>query len=187
MIVETIFSTLDPIGQPNFAPMGVILMDDAMTIRPYRDTQTCRNILSTRYGVVNISDDVLAYVQSGLYHTVLPHVKAQMIPGVVFLGACSWREVEVIEDDGSPERAEFHCRELYRGWNRDFLGFCRARNAVIEAAILATRIHLHDKDILMSELEKFRLIVEKTGDDKEKEAFSLVRDYVNRQMNNDRD
>src|ERR1035437_698222 len=139
MIIETIFSTLDSSGQPNFAPMGISLGEGEIIVRPFRNTQTCRNLLATGYGVVNLTDDVLAFVQSALYDVVLPHFKAHLVPGIVFQGTCSWREVEIIAESGSLDRSEVRCRVIYRGWQSDFLGFCRARNAVIEATILATR------------------------------------------------
>ena len=74
MILETIVSTLDTTGSPNFAPMGVIWDEDYVTIRPYRNTSTYRNLLGSGAGVVNVTDDVLAYVQCGLYKTALPYI-----------------------------------------------------------------------------------------------------------------
>ena len=62
MIIETIFSTVDERGQPNFAPMGVVWGEEELAVRPFRQTQTCRNLLATGYGVVNLTDDVLAFV-----------------------------------------------------------------------------------------------------------------------------
>lgn len=178
MIIETILSTLDETGRPNFAPMGVLWEEEFATVRPYRGTRTCRNLIATGYGVVNLTDDVLAYVQCGLYEAVLPHFQARVVPGVVFEGCCSWREIEVISRNGSDERAELRCRVLHEGRKKDFLGFCRAGNAVIEAAISATRLHLYDRKTLAEELAHYRTVVEKTGDAAQKRAFQMVEDYV---------
>jgi hypothetical protein len=185
MIIETIVSTLDETGRPNFAPMGVLWDEEFATVRAYRDTRTCRNLMSTGYGVVNISDNVLAYVQCGLYDAVLPHFQARVVPGVVFDGCCSWREIEVIARNGSEERAELRCRVLHEGRQRDFLGFCRAGNAVIEAVILATRLHLYDRQTLMQELVHYRTVVEKTGDATQKRAFQMVEDYIEKRRSDD--
>ena len=178
MIVETIFSTLDETSRPNFAPMGILWDEKFATVRPFRDSRTCRNLMATGYGVVNVSDNVLAYVQSGLYDAVLPHFPSRIVPGVVFDGCCWWREIEVISRGGSEERAELRCRVLYDGRQKDFLGFCRASNAVIEATILATRLHLYDRKRLVEELIHYRTIVERTGDVAEKQAFQMVEDYI---------
>lgn len=178
MIVETIFSTLDAGGNPNFAPMGLVWGDEFVTVRPFRNTQTCHNLLSSGYGVANLADDVLAYVKCGLYEAVLPYFPAQVVPGVVFRGACSWREVAVVSQGGSDDRAELRCRVLHKGRQKDFLGFCRASNAVIEATIMATRLAFFDQQTVAEKLIYYGEIVEKTGDETEIQAFKLVHDYI---------
>jgi uncharacterized protein len=178
MIIETIFSTLDNDGRPNFAPMGIEWGEEFVTVRPFRNTNTCRNLLSTGYGVANLSDDALAYVRCALYDAVLPYFPAKVLPGVVFEGACSWREMKLISQTGAGDRAELCCRVLYEGRQRDFLGFCRAGSAVIEAAILATRLNLHDPHLAAERLIHYGEIIEKTGSDSDKQAFRLVHEYV---------
>jgi uncharacterized protein len=178
MIVETIFSTIDEKETPNFAPMGIVWGEENVLVRPYRSTQTCHNLRTNGYGVANLSDSVLAFVQSGLYGAVLPSFPATAMPGVVFREACSWLELAVISQGGSDERAEFQCRILHKGRQRDFLGFCRAGNAVIEAAILATRISLYDQKRALDDLNHYMKIVEKTGGEADKQAIQLVYDYI---------
>lgn len=180
MIIEAIFSTVDERGQPNFAPMGVVWGEEELVVRPFRQTQTCRNLLATGHGVVNLTDDVLAFVQSALYDAVLPHFPASAVPGVVFRGACSWRELAVVTAAGTAERAEVRCRVVSKGWQRDFLGFNRAKGAVIEATILATRLHLHDRETVLEELRRYEEIVRKTGSDTERVAFERVYEFVRR-------
>jgi len=72
------------------------------------------------------------------------------------------------------------CRVVGRGWRRDFLGFNRARGAIIEAAILATRLHLHDPATVAEALDRYETIVEKTGDGIEMTAFEMIREFVRR-------
>lgn len=180
MIVETIFSTIDKNGKPNFAPMGISWGDVFLTVRPYRNTRTCRNLLSSGYGVANITDDVIAFVQTALGNVELPHFPAEKIPGVVYEDACLWRELEVVDRDGRDDRAELRCRVLHAGRRRDFLGFRRAGSAVIEAAILATRVDLYGRKAVSEKLPQYSEIVEKTGGEKEREAMRLVRQYIQR-------
>ena len=178
MIVETIFSTLNESGKPNFAPMGIEWGEEYITVRPFRNTRTYRNLISSGHGVANLSGDVLAYVRCCLYKEVLPYFPAEIIPGVVFQGVCSWREMEVITQEESGDRADVQCRVLHKGWRKDFLGFCRAANAVIEATILATRLFLYDQRVVEEKLNHYMKIVEKTGNNEEKRAFQMVREYV---------
>ena len=178
MIIETIFSTLDENGKPNFAPMGLVWGEEYITVRPFRNTHTYRNLISSGYGVANLCDDVLAFVRCGLYKEILPNFPAKLIPGAVFEQTCSWREVEVISKDESDERASVQCRVLHEGRQKDFLGFCRAANAVIEATILASRLFLLDPMEVEEKLDLYMRIIEKTGDNKEKNAFNMVREYA---------
>jgi uncharacterized protein len=178
MIIETIFSTIDETGAPNFAPMGLVWGEEYSTVRPFRSSRTYRNLISSGYGVANLTDDVLAYVQCGLYDAVLPNFPAKAAPGIVFEGVCSWRELAVISCEGSQERAEVRCRILHEGRQKEFLGFCRAANAVLEAIILATRVRFYDPKTVAEKLAWYREIVEKTGDANEKRAFQLVHDYI---------
>jgi uncharacterized protein len=184
MILETIVSTLDESGAPNFAPMGVTPGPDSIVVRPFRNTQTYRNLIAHGYGVVNCTDNVLAFVQSGLYNAVLPNFPAKTVQGVVFQEACSWLEIAVISQGGSEDRAEFQCRVLYKGLQKEF-HFCRASNAVIEATILATRLKFFTADDINRRMIQFREIVEKTGGDAEKKAFQLVQDYIQKRRSDD--
>ena len=186
MIIETIFSTVDEAGQPNFAPMGVIWGEEELTVRPFRQSRTCHNLLATGHGVANLTDDALAFVQSGLYHAVLPHFPASTVPGVVFQEACSWRELVVVDVTCTAERAEVRCQVVCKGRQRDFLGFNRARGVIVEAAILATRLHLHDSVSVADALDRYEVIVNKTGDEAEKTAFEGIREFV-RRWSSDRD
>lgn len=180
MIIETIFSTLDASGWPNFAPMGVVWGEEEITVRPFRNTRTCHNLLATGYGVANVTDDVLAFVESALYDAALPHFPAAMVPGVVLQGACYWRELEVMAVGGDEVRAEVRCRVVGRGRQRDFLGFNRAAAAVLEGTILATRLHLCSPAAAWSDLRRYEEIVCKTGGETERAAFERVCDFVRR-------
>jgi len=178
LIVETIFSTLDGKGTPNFAPMGVVWGEKHVVVRPFRATQTYRNLLLSGCGVANLSDDVLAFVKCGLFGALLPHFPAARVQGAVFSQCCSWVELVVLEQGGSEDRAEFKCRIEYWGRRRDFIGFCRAGGAVLEAAILATRLALCDRGKVNESLDLYKRIVDKTGDRREKEAMLLVQNYI---------
>lgn len=178
IIIETIFSTLDESGHPNFAPMGIVWADDIVTVRPFRNTDTCRNLLSTGCGVANITDDVLAYARCALKGDILPYFPARKVPGVVFKETCAWRELEVISQGGCEDRAEVQCRVLHSEKQKDFLGFCRAANAVIEAIILATRLPFYDRKIVDEKMVGFTEIVDKTGGATEKKALQVVQDFI---------
>jgi len=180
MIIETIFSTVNASGRPNFAPMGIGWGEKTMTVRPFRDTTTYRNLLETSCGVVNVTDNALSFARTALSDAQLPHFPADHVRGVVLNEVCIWRELEVLSVGGEVERADVRCRVVGQGRLRDFLGFNRARNAIIEAAILATRLHLHSAADVGSALRRYDEIVCKTGDEQEQEAMQYVQDYIAR-------
>jgi hypothetical protein len=113
-----------------------------------------------------------------LFDAILPYFPASAVPGVVFQGCCSWLELAVVNHSGFDERAEFQCRIKHKGHQRDFLGFCRASNAVIEAAILATRLAYYDRKKASEDLNHYMKIVENTGGETDKKAIRLIHDYV---------
>jgi hypothetical protein len=102
------------------------------------------------------------------------------VRGVVLEAACSWREVEVRTLDATPPRARIVTRVVHRGMRREFLGFNRARHAVLEAAILATRTHLLPAEQIRADFARLQVIVDKTAGPREREAMALLTDYVRR-------
>ncbi|HEY9449122.1 MAG TPA: DUF447 domain-containing protein [Gemmatimonadaceae bacterium] len=182
MIIETIVTSTDPHGTVNFAPMGVEWGEDVIVIKPFLDTTTFANIRDTRVAVVNLTDDVLLFARAALSDPTFPAHPADRVRGVVLDAATSWREVEVLTIDDTPPRSRIEARVVHRGFQREFLGFNRARHAVLEAAILATRTHLLPAPQVRDDLEKLRVIVEKTAGDREREAMDLVTGYVREKL-----
>ena len=107
-----------------------------------------------------------------------PSFPAEVVRGVVLEAACSWREVEVVSVDDTPPRSRIETRVVHRGFRREFLGFNRARHAVLEATILATRTHLLPGEQIREELARLQVIVDKTAGSREQEAMAFVTEYV---------
>ena len=187
MIIESIVTTLDPAGQPNFAAMGVVWDDASITIRPFRSTRTYRNLVASGQAVVNVTDDVLDFARSALTHEPLPWVPARHVRGAVLRDACHWREVEVEAvvppeaTDRGAGRADVVTRVVGRGEARPFAGLCRAKHAVVEASILASRLRRLPREAVQAELDRLDVLVEKTGGAREREAMAFVHAWIARQ------
>jgi hypothetical protein len=80
--------------------------------------------------------------------------------------------------DDAPPRSRIETRVVHQGIRREFLGFNRARHAVLEAAILATRTHLIPADEIRSEYARLQVIVDKTAGPREREAMAMLTEYV---------
>ena len=78
----------------------------------------------------------------------------------------------------APPRSRIVCRVVHHGTRREFLGFNRARHAVLEAAILATRTHLLPAAEIASELARLQIIVDKTAGPRERDAMAFVTGHV---------
>ena len=178
MIIESILTTLDAGGAVNFAPMGVEWGEEEIVLKPFLETTTFRNLQATGAAVVNLTDDVMLFAQGAISNAQFPAVPATVVRGVVLEAACSWREVRVRSLDATPPRARVVTGVVHRGVRREFLGFNRARNAVLEAAILATRTHLLPPDQIRDEFARLQVIVDKTAGPREREAMALLTDYV---------
>ena len=178
MIVESIVTSVDADGAVNCAPMGVEWGDDTIVLKPFLETATYRNVVATRTAVVNLVDDVRIFARAAISHPVYPTVPAEVVKGVVLAECCSWREVQAKTIDSTPPRSRIETTVVHRGTRREFIGFNRARHAVLETAIYATRLHLLPREFIESELERLQVIVDKTAGPDEHEAMALLSDYI---------
>ena len=178
MIIESILTTLDALGTANFAPMGVEWGEREIVIKPFVETTTFHNLRDTGAAVVNLTDDAMLFARGAISTARFPTLPAAVVPGVVLEAACSWREVEVRSLDATPPRARIVTAVAHQGFRREFLGFNRARHAVLEAAILATRTHLLPAGQIRDEFARLQVIVDKTAGPREREAMALLTEYV---------
>jgi uncharacterized protein len=177
-IVETVTTTTNPDGTINCAAMGVEWSDEIIVIKPFPTTRTLRNLRATGAAVVNLVDDILLFTQAALGDPQPPTRPAVAIDGAVLTDACSWREVVVETIDDSGPRARVTTRVVERGIGREFLGFNRARHAVLEASIIASRARLMPAAEIRAELERLQVLVDKTAGPREREAMEFVRRHV---------
>jgi hypothetical protein len=177
-ILETVVTTINPDGSVNCGAMGVEWGERRIVIKPYRGTRTLRNLRATRAAVVNLTDDVLLFSQAALGDPHPATGPASRVEGAVLDDACSWREVRIEAiDDGEP-RARVSTVVVGGGTGREFLGLNRARHAVLEASILASRARLLDAAAIRAELRRLQVLVDKTAGPREREAMAYVTGHV---------
>ena len=178
MIVEGIITTRDADGPVNFAPMGLEWGEERLVLKPFLETTTFRNVTASGCAVFNLVDDVLLFAQAAIGSPQFPWRPAERVEGAVLEAACSWYELEVEAVDATPPRSRIDARVVYRGRGREFIGFNRAKHAVLEAAILATRVHLLPSAQIKEDLDRLEVLVEKTAGPRERDAWDLLRHYV---------
>jgi uncharacterized protein len=182
MILEGIVTTTNPDGSVNISPMGPIV--DAgitrLTLRPFQTATTFQNLVRTRQGVFHVTDDVelLARAAVDRLETVPPLARALSVEGWILADACRWFAFEIRALDVSEPRARLEAEVVDSGRIRDFLGLNRAKHAVVEAAILATRTSFLAADEIMADMRRLAVLVEKTGGPAEQRAFAFLEDYI---------
>jgi hypothetical protein len=182
VIVETIVTTLGADGSVNCAPMGVEWGEELIVLKPFLETATYRNVLATGAAVVNLVDDARVFARAAISNPDYPTIPAEVVRGVVLSDCCSWRELTVRSIDSTPPRSRIETSVVHRGVRREFIGFNRARHAVLEAAIYATRLHLLEREFLESEMARLQVIVDKTAGPDEREAMALLTEHVRKTL-----
>jgi uncharacterized protein len=178
MILEALVTTTDADGAPHLAPMGPRVSSDfaRFTLRPFPTSNTYRNLLRHGEGVLHVTDDALLLAKAAIGAVgEMPQVRtAERVRGFVLADCCRFFEFRVRSIDDSSERVSIDAEVVHAGRVRDFFGFNRAKHAVVEAAILATRLHLLPLAEVAGEFAKFRVIVGKTGGPNEHAAMDLL-------------
>ena len=185
MILEGIVTTLNDAGALNVAPMGPAIDPDLsmarFVLRPFQASTTYQNLKTRAEGVFHVTDDVLLLAQTaiGLAPFPAPATRpADVITGQILTDACRYYEFRVIELDDREERAAIVVETVAEGRLRDFFGFNRAKHAVVEAAILATRAEWLPVDEMVADFRKLGVLVDKTGGPRERAAFSLLHKHL---------
>lgn len=177
MILEGVVTTLNEDNSINVAPMGPEVEDDSLIFKPFSSSTTYSNLKRHPRGVFHVTDDVLLIAQAAIGH-VEPELETIPSFDVARLkDTYRWTAFTVAEADWG-ERARLRTTTVESGQVRDFFGLNRAKHAVLEATILATRVHMLDHDDILQQLELLRPLVEKTAGPNEQEAFAVIEDYI---------
>ena len=175
MIFETIVTTVDVHGAVHIAPMGVRDENGVVILAPFRPSKTLENILATGVAVQNFCDDVRVFAGcvSGL-KSDWPTLPASKIPcqRLAQTLAHSELQLEKIEDDAV--RPRLYCARVHDEHHGDFRGFVRAQSAVLEGAILISRLHMLPTEKIDAEWEYLSIAIDKTAGPNEREAWAWL-------------
>ncbi|MBY0528371.1 MAG: DUF447 family protein [Gemmataceae bacterium] len=184
MILEGIVTTVAAAGDVNIAPMGPCVESDMrrFLLRPFNTSQTYRNLKAHGEGVLHVTDDVLLLAKAALRRPDPPPelVPATRVRGLVLRDCCRYFEFRVASLDDRDERVRIEVEVIHTAHVREFFGFNRAKHAVVEAAILATRTDFLPLEEIEADYRKLAVIVAKTGGPAEQEAFDFLRAHVRR-------
>lgn len=174
MIRETIVTTVSPAGRVHIAPMGCREEDGCVVLAPFKPSTTLDNVLAGGCAVVNCVDDVRIFAGCLSGRRNWPTLPAQRVAGVRLAAALAHEELrlERVEEDGL--RPRLLCRVVHSGNHGPFRGFNRAQAAVIEAAILVSRLGMLAAEKIDAELAYLAIAVDKTAGPAEHEAWGWL-------------
>jgi uncharacterized protein len=182
MILEAIVTTLNDDGSVNIAPMGpqVDAPMHSFVLRPYQTSTTYQNLKRTGEGVLHVTDDVELLARAAIGPLTPPPevAPAHGVAGFRLADCCRWYSFRVRSLDDSQPRTTIAADVVASGRVRDFFGFNRAKHAVLEAAILATRIGLLPAEEIRGEFKRLKIVVEKTAGDQERRAFQILEAHL---------
>lgn len=182
-ISEVIVTTKSGAGAPNAAPIGLITSrtepgDLNYSVTLYRGSQTLVNVLETRTLAANVTDDVVVFVTAAFEAVraadftdfeAMPVVK-EANAWIVFSVTSAEEHAEYVRFLLQPERAKIN-RKAVTAINR-------GRNAVLEAAIIATRIDRTEderaREEMREQVKKYKELVMKCGGPREQAAMRIL-------------
>jgi hypothetical protein len=178
MIYETIITSIDEAGKPHVTPFGVRHEgegdDMRIVISPYKPSTTLNNILSTKCAILNLTDDVRVFAGALTKRQAWQLLETTQVKGFRLadcLAHCELSLVEVREDE---KRPTLIMKKIADFFHKPFRGFNRAQAAVIELAVLASRLHMLPREKIETELQYLKIAIDKTAGPREMEAWAWL-------------
>jgi len=178
MIRETIVTTVGAEGRVHLAPLGIIAESDGFILAPFRPSTTLENLRVVPFAVANYTDDVQIFAGCLTGRRDWPVTASEKIPVARLAAALAHAELAVVRVSEDQQRPRFHCRVVHRVSHAPFEGLNRAKAAVIEAAILASRLDFLAQEKIEREIEYLRIAVEKTAGAAEQEAWGWLMEKI---------
>ena len=184
VIFETVVSTVAPDGTPHVAPMGVRYgrseAGNDVILMPFKPSTTLANIVASGHAVLNIVTDTRVFAGSVTGRRAWPLQPAEHIKGVRLACALNHVELKLAELQDDPQRPVLRMARVFEVGHALYSGFNRAQAAVVEAAVLVSRLHLLPAAKVEAEMNYLQIAIDKTAGPEEREAWSWLTEAVAR-------
>jgi hypothetical protein len=177
-IVETIVTTIDASGVSHIAPLGLIADGSGWIVAPFQPSRTLDNLRTVPFAVASHTDDVRVFAGCITGRRDWPVIAADQIRGVRLAEALTHWELEVKSVTEDAQRPRFHCRIVHQATHAPFEGFNRAQAAVIECAVLVTRLKMLPPEKVEAELKYLDIAIAKTAGEREQVAWSWLMERI---------
>jgi hypothetical protein len=174
MIWEGVVTSVSSAGEVHVAPMGFREVDGRVVLAPFRPSTTLDNLLATGCAAVNLSDDVRVFAGCLTGRREWPTTPCEQIACARLEGALAHRELRLARVEADDQRPRLHFDVVLERIHAPFRGFNRAQAAVVEAAILVSRLHMLPPDKIDREMGYLLIAIDKTAGPHEREAWSWL-------------
>ena len=182
MIFETIVITVDMAGNAHVTPFGIRREKNQVVISPFKPSATLNNILATQCAVVNYSDDVRVFAAALTQRQAWQLSPANSIHGFVLQGALAHQELKLAHVQAHDLRPILTFDVVHEVNHQPFQGYNRAQAAVIELAVLVSRLDRLPMDKIQAEIQYLQIAIDKTAGTRELEAWAwLIEKITNHQ------
>jgi len=179
MIFETIVTSVNAVGEAHITPFGIRQVDGFVVISPFKPSTTLENILITKNAVVNMTDDVRVFAGALTNHTTWKLLKANKIKGFRLADCLAHAELKLVEVREDASRPQLMMEKVDEEIHHPFKGFNRAQAAVIELAVLVSRLHMLPREKIDMELNYLQIAIDKTAGERELEAWGWLTERIN--------
>lgn len=177
-IVETIVTTVNAEGVPHIAPLGLIEDGEGWIVAPFQPSRTLDNLKANPAAVASHTGDVRVFAGCVTGRRDWPTVPADKVNGVRLKDAVSHWELAVDRITEDAQRPRFHCRIVHQASHAVWSGYNRAEAAVLELAVLSTRLAMLPPEKIDAELKYLEIAIAKTAGPRELEAWGWLMDRV---------
>ncbi len=177
-IRESIITTLHDNGTAHIAPMGVHETDNGLMLAPFKPSATLTNILREGTATINYPDDVRIFAGCLTGRREWPTCPTEVISGIRLQDCLAHTEIKVHTHEDDELRPRFYCDVAHEQMHKPYHGYNRAQNAVIELAILVSRLHMLPEEKIDTEIEYLLIGIDKTSGEREKEAWGWLMEKV---------
>ncbi len=174
MIFETIITTINSEGQPHVTPFGVRYEGEYVLISPYKPSTTLTNILATQQAVMNLTDDVRVFAAALTNRQVWQLLPTHHVNGFRLENCLEHVELALIDVRDDAVRPQLVMQKIHTQHHQAFSGFNRAQAAVIELAVLVSRLDRLPIEKIQNEIEYLQIAIDKTAGEHELQAWAWL-------------
>lgn len=178
MIFETIISTTNTDGDAHVTPFGIRMQDGLVVISPYKPSTTLQNILATGHAVLNLTDDVRVFAGALTGRQPWRLLATDKVQGFRLADCLVHKQLKLVSVEDDLVRPQLLLEVVHEEQHAPFQGFNRAQAAVIELAVLVSRLKRLPMEKIKEEMQYLQIAIDKTAGERELQAWNWLIEVV---------